>query len=357
MNQLSVDGDFAGPAKVSYAVRRLVEARFGLTRPVRVSARERHPRRGDVVLCEVTEVGQHKLLFQRHDARSRLFAGDRVLVAYGARYAPDQFEAELPTDLGPCDLASPGGLAARVVARHSRMNPPTTLRPLGLLIEESGAVVNTRDLALPPAPRPVRRPPVLAVVGTSMNAGKTTVVASLARGLAAAGLRVGAAKVTGTGAPADPTEIAAAGAASVIDFTDLGYPSTYQLESAEVVGIMRESIAQLANEDCEVILLEIADGILQRETARLLATVEFQEDVDRIVFAAPDSVSGVAGVRMLRESGFDVAALGGWICSSPLAMNEAARSLDIPVLRMSDLWQAQTAVGLAPRVKPLAGAR
>lgn len=85
MNQLSVDGDHAGPAKVSYAVRRLIEARFGSTRPLRVSTRARPPRRGDVVLCEITGVGHHEMLFQRDYAHSRLFVGDRVLVAYGAR--------------------------------------------------------------------------------------------------------------------------------------------------------------------------------------------------------------------------------------------------------------------------------
>ena len=45
--------------------------------------------------------------------------------------------------------------------------------------------------------------PVLIVAGTAMNAGKTTAAARLIKGLQRAGLRVGAAKVTGTGAGGD----------------------------------------------------------------------------------------------------------------------------------------------------------
>jgi hypothetical protein len=33
-----------------------------------------------------------------------LFVGDEILVAYGHRYAPAQFLAEVPPDLGGCHL-------------------------------------------------------------------------------------------------------------------------------------------------------------------------------------------------------------------------------------------------------------
>ena len=52
-----------------------------------------------------------------------------------------------------------------------------------------------------------------------MNSGKTTTVAAITHGLTAAGLRVGAMKVTGTGAGGDPFLFADAGAAEVLDFT------------------------------------------------------------------------------------------------------------------------------------------
>jgi hypothetical protein len=279
----------------------------------------------------VTEIGQHRFLGQAHGKRNRLFVGDTIVVAYGARYAPDQFEAEVPGDLGPCDLVAGGGMAGRVVSSHSRMKSPTQLKPLGLVTDEHGEVINLARLARPVVPALAPRPRTIAVLGTSMNAGKTTVAAALIRGLSLAGRRVGAAKVTGTGAPGDPTLMADAGASRVIDFTDLGFPTTYQLPMPQVIRILRSAITDLTSHQADAIVLEVADGLLQRETAALMRTPEFRAGVDGIVFAAGDSVSAVAGVRLLREEGLPVVAVSGVLTASPLAMAEAVAGVDIPV--------------------------
>ncbi|KUL24363.1 malic enzyme protein [Streptomyces regalis] len=296
-----------------------------------MSTEDEPPRAGDLVLCRVTEIGQHRFLGQVHGKRNRLFVGDKVVVAYGARYAPDQFEAEVPGDLGPCDLVAGGGIAGRVVSSHSRMKSPTRLEPLGRVTDEHGEVIALARLARPVVPALAPRPRTIAVLGTSMNAGKTTVAAALIRGLSLSGRRVGAAKVTGTGAPGDPTLMADAGASRVIDFTDLGFPTTYQLPMPQVIRILRSSITDLTSHQADAIVLEVADGLLQRETAALMRTPEFRAAVDSIVFAAGDSISAVAGVRLLRDEGLPVVALSGVLTGSPLATAEAVAAVEIPV--------------------------
>ncbi|WP_244188189.1 DUF1611 domain-containing protein [Streptomyces regalis] len=318
-------------AKVSYTARRLVELGYGSTRTLGLSTEDEPPRAGDLVLCRVTEIGQHRFLGQVHGKRNRLFVGDKVVVAYGARYAPDQFEAEVPGDLGPCDLVAGGGIAGRVVSSHSRMKSPTRLEPLGRVTDEHGEVIALARLARPVVPALAPRPRTIAVLGTSMNAGKTTVAAALIRGLSLSGRRVGAAKVTGTGAPGDPTLMADAGASRVIDFTDLGFPTTYQLPMPQVIRILRSSITDLTSHQADAIVLEVADGLLQRETAALMRTPEFRAAVDSIVFAAGDSISAVAGVRLLRDEGLPVVALSGVLTGSPLATAEAVAAVEIPV--------------------------
>jgi len=357
MDVLPVNAALGAAAKVSYVARGLIDAGFGTTRPVAVSMRPGRPRPGDFVLCEVTAIGQHKVLGQRDGVRNTLFPGDRIVVAYGGRYAPDQFEAEVPGDLGPCHLAAAGGIAAHVVSKHAKMAPPTALEPLGLLVDEAGDVLNLRSLARPAIAFPTTRPTVLAVVGSSMNAGKTTAVASLVRGLALAGHRVGAAKITGTGAPGDPTLMAAAGAAHVLDFTDLGHPSTYQLASWEVVSLLEQAIAQLAAERVDVAVLEIADGILQQETAALLETPRFHACVDRVLFAAADAMSAVAGARTLKQLGLPIVALTGLVTAAPLAMGEAARASDVPVVPSHDLALPQVATRILGAPTPVDPAR
>lgn len=379
MDLLHIADSSAGPAKVAYTARRLFENGYGTTRRVGVSTERRAPEYGDLVLCEVTRLGQHKAVAQRDGVRNQLFVGEQVVVAYGARYAPDQFEAELPADMGPCDLVAAGGVAARVVSQHAKMSPATTLRPIGLLTDdESGHVIDTRALAMrsplagtdaalgtaSPAGTPAAAPVIVAVLGTSMNAGKTTAAACLARGLVQAGRRVGAAKVTGTGAPGDPMLMKAAGAVPVLDFTDLGYPATYKLPQPTIESLLRDTVAHLAAARVDVAVLEIADGILQPETAALIDSPAFRHLVDRVVFAAADSVSALAGTRDLLARGLPVAAVTGALTQSPLATGKAARALGGAVVSTSDLTLPDVALRVldrthsawtpaaAPRVEP-----
>jgi hypothetical protein len=158
------------------------------------------PQAGDIVLARVNKIGQHQRLELANGRRASLFVGDEVLVSYGNRYAPDQFEALAPNSLTVCDLVAASGIAASTVARHDKTRVPTRLAPIGILGNSDGQRLNLADAALPQAHTSRPRPLTLAVVGTSMNAGKTTTAAHLIKGLVASGLKVGAAKITGTGA-------------------------------------------------------------------------------------------------------------------------------------------------------------
>jgi hypothetical protein len=89
------------------------------------------PRAGDLVLARVDELGQHKRLELGDGRRSFLFPGDEIVVCYGNRYAPDQFEAEVPDDLSPCQLVAAGGVAARELSRHVSMSGRRASRPWG----------------------------------------------------------------------------------------------------------------------------------------------------------------------------------------------------------------------------------
>ena len=68
--------------------------------------------------------------------------------------------------------------------------------------------MNLRDFGLEPVElRDDYRPTTIAVVGTSMDSGKTQTAVYLCRGLIAAGLRVGYAKVTGNTVGAKSTSV------------------------------------------------------------------------------------------------------------------------------------------------------
>lgn len=124
------------------------------------------------MLAEVLQIGQHKRVELAGGRKAILYCGDEVLLAYGGR-AADQFEAEVPEDLGGCQLVAGGGLAARVTTQHAKMKDATELRPIGLVAGADGRIRNVRDGALARPPIAARRPTTIVVVGTSMNSGKT----------------------------------------------------------------------------------------------------------------------------------------------------------------------------------------
>ena len=334
-------------AKCAYATRH-VEQRVS-HRPGGYGLRageDIRPRPGDVLLAQVVALGQHARLESPAGRRVVMFPGDEIVVAYGHRYAPDQFEAEVPADLGQTHLVAAGGVAGRVTASKSGMQRPTVLQPLGLLTHPCGMVVTLKDFAphVPRSPAEIaalngdrKRTPVIAVLGTSMNAGKSTTVSSLARGLTRAGQRVAAGKITGTGAGGDPGLYLDGGAATVLDFTDFGFPSTYRLGPGEVRAVFASMIHELAGTDADVVIVEIADGAYQLETQRLLADPLFTEYVDHALFSAADALSAVAGLQAIRERGIIVAAVSGLFTSAPLSIREAQGAIDVPVLEAADL--------------------
>ena len=300
-------------------------------------AGDKVPRAGDLVLARVESIGHHKRLERPDGRRATLFPGDEIVVAYGNRYAPDQFEAEVPGSLAPCDLVAAGGVAAVVRSSFAAMEKPTRIRPLGLLGHTGGGRATLGHFALTAPATPLERPPAVAVVGTSMNAGKTTAAAHLVRGLRGAGLRVGAAKVTGTGAGGDIWLLRDAGADEVLDFTDCGAPSTYMLPQPRLERIFSDLTSHLGGRRVDAIVLEIADGVYQPETAALLESPLFRARVDAILFAAGDAAGAATGGRWLRERGLPVEAVTGVLTRSPLAMREAHAASSLPVLGLDSL--------------------
>lgn len=321
-------------AKRSYATRRidLGDAACLLTGGVR-------PQAGDLVLARIDRLGHHRRIESPEGRRGQLYPGDEVLLCYGARYASDQFEALVPRHLEPCHMVAAGGIAALCVQRHSSTKPATQITPIGLVADAAGQPLNLKRYAQPFSGPRALRPYAMAVVGTSMNAGKTTTVAGMVRGLSSSGFKVAVGKVTGTGAGGDRWAYVDAGAALVLDFTDFGHASTYKAPAAELAGLLRGMVHTLSAARPDVIILELADGLFFSETADLVADKLFAELVDDVLIAAGDAMGAEAGVRKLAEHGIAPLALAGKMTSSPLAVREATRILDAPVVELDDLME------------------
>ena len=312
---------------------------------------EATPKAGDLVLARVDALGHHANLQLPEGRRRRLFPGDTIVVAYGNRYACEQFEAEVPTGLGPCHLVAGGGIASRALSWHDQISRgPTRITPLGLLGDEACQVLNLRDFAIAPPATTRPKPGVIAVLGTRMSAGKTQTAAFLLRGLRAAGYRVGYVKVTGTGAGGDTWLLRDAGADRVLDFTDAGMATTYLADIERIEAAMHTLVQDMAAHGMDIVVMEVADGVCQRETRRLIAGEAFARTVDGLVLAAGDALGASAGVTALQEvMAAPIVALSGSLTASPLQRREAETASGIDSYNRADLAHANTAEALLIR--------
>lgn len=330
--------------KRAFTTRRVpFESFYGESSTLWLNSGSIRPRSGDVVLARVERIGQHARLELPSGRRTRLHLGDEVLVAYGDRYAPDQFESQVPMDLGPTNLVASGGVASTVLSRSARVGRATDITPIALVTDEMRVPLNLNRFGVSVAEPTTPRPRTIAVIGTSMNSGKTTTVESLVVGLRAAGEIVGATKITGTGSGADYWVMVDAGASCVVDFTDVGLVSTYRIPFSVVETNLALLVDHLTNAGCTAVVIEVADGIYQQETALLLESGVFRNYVDGIVFAAADAVGAVAGTEYLGGLGLPVVAASGMLTRSPLAHREASKECSVPVFTRDELTDATTA--------------
>lgn len=289
---------------------------------------------GDLILCEIAEVGHHKKIQLASGRASTSYVGDKVVLVLGDRYAPDQFEgvAELSET---SDLLAGGGIVGSMRFAHEKVKDPTKVRVLGVLNYSNGQAVNVADYALKPTSIP-KETIVIGVFGASMNAGKTTAAVCLAHGLKKAGWRVAGAKATGTGAFGDFNAFLDAGI-SALDFTDAGMPTTYKMGLDRIEQGFETLVGSAAADGAEIVVVEIADGVFQQETAAILAGSSIIARMDALMFATPDALGAVGGVKVLAEFGLRPFAISGMVTRSPLAAAEAHKTTGVRLLTREEL--------------------
>lgn len=301
---------------------------------------------GDLVLGRVASIGQHKGLQLTTGRRSILYPGDIVVMCCGARYAPDQFEGVAEIDPDGADVLAAGGCLGRKTMSHDGMKTPTRVKPMGVLVDRKGDAVNVAQYALPSVGE-APDVPVIAVFGASMNAGKTTAATAVVRGLQRAGWSVAALKGTGTGAFGDFNAFLDANPHYVADMVDAGMVSTFLQPLERVKQGVRDLLGAAAASGANFVVLEIADGLFQKETAALLADETFRSWISGSIFACGDPLSAAGGVAALAR--FDVAplAITGVVSCSPMSSAETHEATGVTVLTKSDLSDPAEASALA----------
>jgi len=296
------------------------------------------PQFGDLIFGEVVELGHHRSLESKSARIHTIYEGTRAVFGVGNRYAPDQYEGLVPENyVDTLDQMCTGGVVSELRIKNELIRTPTKIKVLGYVCDANGNFVNTRNHVLikpKRADRKTRGAKLILCVGTAMNSGKTHAAAACCYALTSMGKAVRAAKITGTARLKDIFLMNDCGAEYVADFTYFGYPSTYMLNEDELFNIFHSFDMKYGNNPKNYIVIEIADGIFQRETAMLLRMKEVRDRIHKLIFCAPDSSAVFGGTRMLLEQ-FDLkpSAISGLCSSSPLAIREIETFSKLPVLR------------------------
>jgi hypothetical protein len=331
-------------AKWSFSTRRVdqtiatgLDADLAATRP------------GDLILGRIISISQHQRIQLPTGRPSSLYPGDLIVMPCGARYAPDQFEGHAKIDAEGCDMLAGGGCLGQMISRNERIKPPTRVQPLGRITNTRGVVMNVADFALPKAAGAATLP-VIAVLGTAMNSGKTTAAVALSFGLTRAGWRVATIKATGTGAFGDYNDYVDTGAHMVADFTDAGMVTTYLEPLARIKSGIADLLWQAEVSGAEVVVMEVADGLFQRETAGLVADAEFRGGLAGVVFACGDALAASGGVTELARHNLRPVALTGIVSCSPMATIEAQAATGVEVMTRGQLLDPAEANRIATLV-------
>jgi len=297
---------------------------------------DKKPAVGDLIYGTIAQVVQHVSLENKEGRIHSMNEGTRAIFVLGNRYAPDYYEGVVPDEMPQyLDLLARSGVVGVVKNKNSMIKDPTKVKVSGYICDADGKVLNTRDFNLitPKSDKKIpNRARMILIIGTSMNCGKSVTAAACCWALSTMGHTVRGAKVTGTASLKDILLMEDSGASPVADFSFMGYPSTYLLDLPELLRIFNTLDLKYANSPKNYWVVELADGVLQRETAMLLRSKDVLSRVYKIIFNAADAFSAIGGLDVLKKE-FDLVpdAISGICAGSPLAVQELRDYTDLPI--------------------------
>lgn len=271
---------------------------------------------GPEIVCEegyviaVRILGEKPVYNQVEDPTGRLIRlrmGDVLAGTLGRRRALRGYAGEVPQSLEPGDVVQVlnlGGVLGRCTAVNPDLGPPFDAEVLGAVLtfprtgDRVGRPAHIRDGAVASAARLDGTTPVVLVVGTCMDSGKTVAAAEVVRGLARTGLRVGGVKLTGVSLRRDALSMLDSGAVAALTFNDAGVVSTDVSHALPTAYGLINELEHSHHPD--VIVAELGDGILgEYGVDALLADRALMDRSVAVICCAPDQVAAWGAVEVL----------------------------------------------------------
>ncbi len=129
--------------------------------------------------------------------------------------------------------------------------------------------------------------------------------------------------------------------------------TTYKESATRIIAAAQVLVGELEADNCDVIVLEIADGIHQEETVSLLEDEAMRLLVDHWVYAADSSSAIRLGVQIARDLVLTLRCISGAVTASPLAVREASDSTEVPILGLKELESGEQPMSWINPLRPI----
>jgi hypothetical protein len=267
--------------------------------------------------------------------------GDVLVGALGHRKALRGYSGHLPETLAVGDtiqILNIGGVLGICDSANPDVGPPFDCEVLGTVLhfpylgERIGVPARAGRQAFDGAAGlDTRGVAVVAMAGTCMDSGKTAAACAIVGRLRHLGLHVAACKATGVSLRRDILAMEDAGAAETMIFSDLGIVST---TASNGPALTRALLSSLAEQEPDVIVLELGDGLLGAYGVEAILSDEAIRDaMTAVILCANDPVAAWGGARILRDSfGIEPAVVTGPATDNAVGVQQIAERLSLPAI-------------------------
>jgi hypothetical protein len=290
---------------------------------------------------------------------ARVQRGDVVAGALGHRSALFGYAGRLPDSLRQGDviqLLNMGGVMGLCESINPDLGPPFDGQVLGTVLafpylgERIGvpARVGAHPLDLH-APLDAGGVPVVALVGSCMNAGKTAAACALVRELTREGRVVDGVKTTGVSLRRDLLAMEDAGARRTALFTDFGVVATSGANAPALTRALLSRAFDPGLAPPDLVVAELGDGLLGTYGVdAILGCADLRAAFSAVVLAANDPVAAWGGVTLLqRDYGIRPVAVTGPATDNAVGTTLIERRTGIPAINARLRPQALAAAVLA----------
>lgn len=290
---------------------------------------------GDVVVIQTLEEHEKYGELELIDGTlSKINTGDLIIGVLGERKALSGIVGIVPKKVKNDDILhilNIGGVVGKAISWNKDfVESPIPVKVIGNVIVKDKKL-NIHDCIQKLDSTLKKTSPLIVVMGTAMNVGKTTVTTNIITALTKKlKLNISAAKLTGVAAQKDIVAMKKAGAKEVVSFLDVGISSTINHHGL-VIPAAKTLLNKLNEDKSDAIIIELGDGIIGwYGVDKLLHDAEFTKAMSFKIMCAHDLVGAKGAYDMFKELNLTIDYFAGPVTNNTAGTDYLENSLKIP---------------------------